>query len=290
MPDTTCAELGLPSMSEYNTNRVAPAATRALVRRPAIRARHCRSAPISAAQARPTASLVKKSMAAIAYPSRPAPLGSACGPGRVLPRHLDDQRLGRGPGGGPSWPSAGEGPLAGDEVTVPAQGRGRGDREDLRPPAAHQPRRRSRDGQAGCPSPTLKALHIVTTVTARSMHVCRVSWDRLQGLPCRRSSAGLRKEPLMRTKTPTTRSYGSQADRGPPQGDPRFTNRPDSRSPPPPPGRRRWLARLVLAVSLLVLTAGAVLPHGAFLALGLVLAGLSVASLARQNRPPTRKW
>jgi hypothetical protein len=45
MPDTTYAatrvELLLPETSEYSTKSVAPAATRAFVRRPAIRARHC---------------------------------------------------------------------------------------------------------------------------------------------------------------------------------------------------------------------------------------------------------
>jgi hypothetical protein len=47
-------------------------------------------------------------------------------PGQVLPRHPDDQRLDRGPGGRPFWPApAGAVPLAGDEVPVPAQDRGR---------------------------------------------------------------------------------------------------------------------------------------------------------------------
>jgi hypothetical protein len=62
-------------------------------------------------------------------------------PGRVLSRHPDDQRPDRDPGGRPSWPApAGVVPLAGNEVLVPAQDSGRGDREDLRPlAAAHQP-------------------------------------------------------------------------------------------------------------------------------------------------------
>ncbi len=71
-------------------------------------------------------------------------LDSPVAPGRVLARHPDDQRLDRGSGGRPPWPTpTGAVPLAGDEVTVPAQDRGRGDREDLRPPAAaRQPRQR----------------------------------------------------------------------------------------------------------------------------------------------------
>jgi hypothetical protein len=65
-------------------------------------------------------------------------------PGRVLPRHLDNQRLDRGPSRrSPRLAPTGVVPLAGDEATVPAKDRGRCDREDLRPPAAaHQPQRR----------------------------------------------------------------------------------------------------------------------------------------------------
>ncbi len=66
-------------------------------------------------------------------------------PGRVLPRHPDDQRLDRSAGGRPSWPApAGVVPLAGKEVTVPAQDRGRGDRED----PGHWRRFTSRDSAA----------------------------------------------------------------------------------------------------------------------------------------------
>ena len=88
-------------------------------------------------------------------------------PGRVLPRHPDDQRLDRGTGGRSSWPApAGVVPLAGDEVTVPAQDRGRGDREDLRPPAAaHQPGQRRKPEPVGMippqPAAELAAQHLV---------------------------------------------------------------------------------------------------------------------------------
>jgi hypothetical protein len=80
-------------------------------------------------------------------------LDSPVAPGRILPRHPDDQRLDRGPGGGSSWPGpTGVVPLAGDEAPVPAQDRGRGDREDLRPPAAaHQ--RPPTPASSRCPSP-----------------------------------------------------------------------------------------------------------------------------------------
>jgi hypothetical protein len=78
-------------------------------------------------------------------------LDSPMAPGRILPRHLDDQRLNRGPGGRTSWPApARVVPLAGDEVTVPAQDRGRGDGKDLRPPATvHQPRQRRKPDPVG---------------------------------------------------------------------------------------------------------------------------------------------
>jgi hypothetical protein len=88
-------------------------------------------------------------------------------PGRVLPRHPDDQRLDRGPGGRPPRPaSAGVVPLAGDKVTVPAQKRGRSDGEDLRPPAAaHQPRQRRKPDPVGVappqPAGQLTAQHLV---------------------------------------------------------------------------------------------------------------------------------
>ena len=88
-------------------------------------------------------------------------------PGRVLARHPDDQRLDRGPGGWPSWPApAGVVPLARDEIAVPAQDRGRRDREDLRPPsAAHQPGQRRQPKTVGVipPQPTaeLAAQHLV---------------------------------------------------------------------------------------------------------------------------------
>jgi hypothetical protein len=85
--------------------------------------------------------------AAIACPSRASsPWILRWPPGRVLPRHPDDLRLDRGSGGGSSRPTvAGVVPLTGDEVTMPAQDGGRGDREDLA--AAHQP------GQSRKPQP-----------------------------------------------------------------------------------------------------------------------------------------
>jgi hypothetical protein len=54
-------------------------------------------------------------------------------------------------GGRSPWPAPfGVVPLAGDEVSVPAQDRGGGDREDLRPPAAaHQPRQRRKPQPVG---------------------------------------------------------------------------------------------------------------------------------------------
>ena len=57
-------------------------------------------------------------------------------------------------------------PLAGDEVAVPAQDRGRGDREDLRPvAAAHQPRQRRKPEPVGMIPPQaaaeLAAQHLV---------------------------------------------------------------------------------------------------------------------------------
>jgi Protein of unknown function (DUF2637) len=57
----------------------------------------------------------------------------------------------KGTGERPSWPTpAGVVPFAGDEVLVPAQDRGRGNREDLRPPAAaHQPRQRRKPEPVG---------------------------------------------------------------------------------------------------------------------------------------------
>jgi hypothetical protein len=88
-------------------------------------------------------------------------------PGRVLPRHPDDQRLDRSAGRRPSWPTpAGVVPPAGNEVTVPAQERGRDDRQDLRPPAAaQQPRQRRKPEPVGIvpPQPTaeLTAQHLV---------------------------------------------------------------------------------------------------------------------------------
>jgi hypothetical protein len=66
-------------------------------------------------------------------------------PGRVLPRHPDDQRPDRGPGGRPSWPTpAGVVPLAGDKVPVPAQDRGRVTGKT----SAHRRRLTSRDNAA----------------------------------------------------------------------------------------------------------------------------------------------
>ena len=78
-------------------------------------------------------------------------LDSPVPPGRILPRHPDDQRLDRGPRGRSSrLAPVGLVPLAGDEVTVPAQDRGGGDREDLRPPAAaHQPGQRRKPEPVG---------------------------------------------------------------------------------------------------------------------------------------------
>ena len=103
--------------------------------------------------------------------------GPPMAPDRVLPRHLDDQRLDRGPGRGPSWPSpAGAGPLAGHEVTVPAHDRGRGDREDLRPPAAaRQPRQRRKPDPASMippqPAAELAAQHLVLAAQHQQLHV-----------------------------------------------------------------------------------------------------------------------
>jgi hypothetical protein len=88
-------------------------------------------------------------------------------PGRVLPRHPDDQRLDRRASGRPPWPApAGVVLLAGDQVTAPAQDRGRGDREDLRPPApTHQPRQRREPHSVGMippqPATELTAQHLV---------------------------------------------------------------------------------------------------------------------------------
>lgn len=61
-------------------------------------------------------------------PGQPA-LDPLVPPGRVLARHPDDQRLDRGPGRRPSWPTpAGVVPLARGQIAVPAQDRSRGDR------------------------------------------------------------------------------------------------------------------------------------------------------------------
>jgi hypothetical protein len=48
LPDPTGARVITDVATDYSTNRVAPAATRALVRNPATRARHWSSTPISA--------------------------------------------------------------------------------------------------------------------------------------------------------------------------------------------------------------------------------------------------
>ena len=104
-------------------------------------------------------------------------LDSPVPPGRVLPRHPDDQRLDRSAGGRPSWPApAGVVPLAGNEVTVPAQDRGRGDREDLRPPAAaHQPGQRREPEPVGMvpPQPTteLTVQHLVLVAQHQQLGV-----------------------------------------------------------------------------------------------------------------------
>jgi hypothetical protein len=58
----------------------------------------------------------------------------------------------------------------------------------------------------------------------------------------------------------------------------------------PPPGRPRWLAWLTLAVSLLILVAGMLLPHSPVLATGLVLAGLSGESLDERHHRPDGGW
>ena len=98
-------------------------------------------------------------------------------PGRVLPRHPDDQRLDRSAGGRPSWPApAGVVPLTGDEATVPAQNRGRGDREDLRPPtAAHQPGQRRKPEPVGVIPPQaaaeLAAQHLVLVAQHEQLDV-----------------------------------------------------------------------------------------------------------------------
>lgn len=94
-------------------------------------------------------------------------LDSPVAPGRVLARHPDDQRLDRGSGERPPWPAlAGAVPLAGDEVTVPAQDRGRGDREDLRPPAAaHQPRQRREPDPVGMVPPRPAAAPVTAAAT-----------------------------------------------------------------------------------------------------------------------------
>jgi hypothetical protein len=63
-------------------------------------------------------------------------LDPAMAPCWVLPRHPHDQRLDRDTGRRPSQLApVGEAPFAGDQVTVPAQERGRGDREHVRPAA-----------------------------------------------------------------------------------------------------------------------------------------------------------
>ncbi|COZ22291.1 Uncharacterised protein [Mycobacterium tuberculosis] len=64
----------------YSTNKVAPVATRALVRNPAIRARHWRSSPIMAPQPTPTASRRAKS-ATVSVCMTPSPSRSQDGHG-----------------------------------------------------------------------------------------------------------------------------------------------------------------------------------------------------------------
>ena len=94
-------------------------------------------------------------------------LDSPVAPGQVLPRHSADQRLDRGSGGRSSWLSpAGVVPLAGNEVTVPPQDRGRVDREDPCPPAAaHQSGQRRKPEPIGMIPPQavaeLAAQHLV---------------------------------------------------------------------------------------------------------------------------------
>ena len=61
-------------------------------------------------------------------------------------------------------------------------------------------------------------------------------------------------------------------------------------APRPPPGRPRWLAWLILAVSVLILVVGMLLPHGPVLATGLVLAGLSGESLDERHHRPAGRW
>jgi hypothetical protein len=95
------------------------------------------------------------------------PLDPPMAPGWVLTRHPDDQCPDRSTGRRSPWPSpARVVPRAGGKVTVPAQDRGRGDREDLRPPATceyswirppSRSRRRTRTlasgaGGTGCPA------------------------------------------------------------------------------------------------------------------------------------------
>ena len=98
-------------------------------------------------------------------------------PGRVLPRHPDDQHLDRGPGRWSSWSApVGVVPLAGDEVPVPAQERSRGDREDLRPPAAaHQPGQRRKPDPVGVIPPQapadLTAQHLVLVAQHQKLGV-----------------------------------------------------------------------------------------------------------------------
>ncbi len=71
-------------------------------------------------------------------------------PGRVLPRHPDDQRLDRGPGGRSPWLApAGAVPLAGDEVTVPAQDRGRDGFSHATDPAANPSSRHETEFPSG---------------------------------------------------------------------------------------------------------------------------------------------
>jgi len=104
---------------------------------------------------------------AITCPSRASSPWILRWPQAGFSRHPDDQHPDRGPGGRSSWTApVGVIPFAGDKVPVPAQDRGRGDREDLRPPAAaHQPGQRRKPEPVGMippqPDVELAAQHLV---------------------------------------------------------------------------------------------------------------------------------
>lgn len=71
----------------------------------------------------------------------------------------------------------------------------------------------------------------------------------------------------------------------PPHRDPRFTQGPETGRPPPGGPRGRRGAWALLAASVVMLTAGAMLPQGLLLASGLVAAGLAAQMLTPPEKP-----